>query len=266
MKPILAVLLLSSFALAQPSQEIIRKQLEYTRAHYTKYDYRIPMRDGVKLFTSVYAPKDKSQRYPILMQRTPYSVASVRRRQLPDRAGPVGAVHQGGLHLRLPGRARTLSLRGAIHRRAVHKTQLAGANDTDESTDTYDTIDWLVKNVPNNNGKVGIWGISYPGFYAAFSLIHSHPALKAVSPQAPMGDVGNGDDAYHNGAFFLAANFGFYSSFKPRKANRRARKRQPSRSTSAPRTRTTFYLRMGPLRNANERYLKNENVYLDGHA
>ena len=99
---------------------------------------------------------------------------------------------------------------------AVHKTHLHGPTDTDESTDTYDTIDWLVKNVPDNNGRVGMWGISYPGFYAAYGLINSHPALKAVSPQAPMGDVGNGDDAYHNGAFYLAANFGFYSSFKPR--------------------------------------------------
>ena len=97
-----------------------------------------------------------------------------------------------------------------------HKTHFSGPTDTDESTDTYDTIDWLIKHVPNNNGKVGQWGISYPGFYTALGLINAHPALKAVSPQAPMGDVGNGDDAYHNGAFYLAANFGFYTSFKPR--------------------------------------------------
>ena len=110
-----------------------------------------------------------------------------------------------------------------------HKTHFSGPKDFDESTDTYDTIDWLVKNVPNNNGKVGIWGISYPGFYAAFSLINSHPALKAVSPQAPMGDVGNGDDAYHNGAFYLAANFGFYTSFKPRDRAGAAAARRPIR-------------------------------------
>jgi hypothetical protein len=92
-----------------------------------------------------------------------------------------------------------------------HKTHYDGPKDTDESTDTYDTVDWLVKNIPNNNGRVGMWGISYPGFFAAHGLMDSHPALKAVSPQAPMGDVGNGDDGYHNGAFHLAANFRFYS-------------------------------------------------------
>ena len=236
MKPILAVLLLSSFALAQPSQEIIRKQLEYTRAHYTKYDYRIPMRDGVKLFTSVYAPKDRSQSYPILMERTPYSVSPYGVDNYRPVPGPSEAfTKEGFIFVYQDVRGRYLS-EGQFIDVPVHKTRLAGPNDTDESTDTYDTIEWLVKNVPNNNGKVGIWGISYPGFYAAFSLIHSHPALKAVSPQAPMGDVGNGDDAYHNGAFFLAANFGFYSSFKPRErrtgapqAERPVRLRHPRR-------------------------------------
>ena len=142
-----------------------------------------------------------------------------------------------------------------------HKTQFNGPKDTDESTDTYDTIDWLVKNVPNNNGKVGIWGISYPGFYAAYGLIDAHPALKAVSPQAPMGDVGNGDDAYHNGAFYLAANFGFYTSFKPRGADpERPPHAQPRFDFGTP-DQYDFYLRMGPLANANEKYLKNENPY-----
>ena len=97
-----------------------------------------------------------------------------------------------------------------------------------ESTDTYDTIDWLVKHVPNNNGKVGTWGISYPGFFAAFGMIDAHPALKAASPQAPVGDSADGDDVFHNGAFFLAANFGFYTAFKPRLAG-------PSRPERGPR-------------------------------
>ena len=132
----------------------------------------------------------------------------------------------------------------------------------DESTDTYDTIDWLVKNVPNNNGKVGMWGISYPGFFAAHGLINSHPALKAVSPQAPMGDVGNGDDSYHNGAFHLAANFRFYSGFMPRKPD----PERPQRTVPFdPGTFDAydFFLRMGPIANANEKYLKHKNVYWD---
>jgi uncharacterized protein len=141
-----------------------------------------------------------------------------------------------------------------------HKSHLDGPKDADDSTDTYDAVEWLIKNIPNNNGKVGIWGISYNGFYATHSLINAHPALKAVSPQAPMGDVGDGDDAYHNGAFHLAANFGFYSSFKPRNGDPE-RPRASLPFDYGTRDAYDFYLRMGPLANANERYLKNENVY-----
>src|SRR6476620_6945570 len=92
------------------------------------------------------------------------------------------------------------------------------SKDVDDSSDMYDTIEFLLKHVPNNNGKVGIWGISYPGFYTSASIIDSHPALKAASPQAPMTNLFMGDDAYHGGAFMLAANFGFYASFKPQES------------------------------------------------
>jgi uncharacterized protein len=253
----------SAAIIAQPpptAQEIARKQLEYTRAHYTKYDYRIPMRDGIKLFTTVYAPKDTSQTYPMIMQRTPYSVAPYGIDNYRAVVGPSELfTKEGFIAVYQDVRGRYLS-EGTFIDMPAHKTHLNGPKDTDESSDTYDTIDWLVKNVPNNNGNVGIWGISYPGFYSVFSLMNSHPALKAVSPQAPMGDVGNGDDAYHNGAFFLAANFGFYTSFKPRDGD-------PSRPQEAvpfdfggP-DEYEFYLRMGPLANSNERYLKNTNPY-----
>jgi hypothetical protein len=134
------------------------------------------------------------------------------------------------------------------------------AKDVDESTDTYDTIDWLIKNVPNNNGRVGIWGISYPGFYAAFGMIDAHPALKAASPQAPVGDVADGDDAFHNGAFFLAANFGFYSVFKPR-PDGPARPDRRARFDFGTPDAYDFFLRMGPLSNSNAKYFKNENPY-----
>ena len=97
-----------------------------------------------------------------------------------------------------------------------HRAVKSGPKDVDESTDTYDTIDWLIKNIPNNNGRVGLYGMSYPGFYAAAGIIDAHPALKAASPQAPIADLFMGDDSYHNGAFMLAANFGFYSGFYPR--------------------------------------------------
>src|ERR1700683_5310540 len=256
------VLVCGPALLAQPSPDQRKQQLEYTRAHYTKFDYRIPMRDGVKLFTSVYVPKDTSQPYPMLMQRTPYSVAPYGIDNYRPVPGPSDVfTKEGFIFVYQDVRGRYLS-EGTFIDIPPHKTHYDGPKDTDESTDTYDTIEWLVKNVPNNNGRVGIWGISYPGFFAAHSLMDSHPALKAVSPQAPMGDVGNGDDGYHNGAFHLAANFRFYSSFVPRKPD--PERPQPSLQFD-PGTMDAydFFLRMGPLSNANEKYLKHANVYWD---
>jgi putative CocE/NonD family hydrolase len=250
----------SALVAQPPSSDQRKQQLEYTRAHYTKFDYRIPMRDGVKLFTSVYVPKDISQPYPMLMQRTPYSVAPYGIDNYRPVPGPSEVfTKEGFIFVYQDVRGRYLS-EGTFIDIPPHKTHFDGPHDTDESTDTYDTIDWLVKNVPNNNGKVGIWGISYPGFYAAFSLIDSHPALKAVSPQAPMGDVGNGDDAFHNGAFYLAANFGFYASFKPRGEQPERPKGSVPFDFGTPDA-YDFYLRMGPLSNSNEKYLKNANPY-----
>ena len=256
-----ALLLFAAVLAAQTPPDKTKEQAEYTRSHYTKFDYRIPMRDGVKLFTTVYAPKDAAQQYPIIMQRTPYSVAPYGIDNYRTSVGPSDLFSKEGfIFAYQDARGRYLS-EGPFIDVPAHKP-MSGAKATDESTDTYDTIDWLVKNVANNNGRVGIWGISYPGFYAAFSLIDSHPALKAVSPQAPMGDVGNGDDSYHNGAFFLAANFGFYSSFKPR-GNEPARPKRQLPFEFGTADSYDFYLQMGPLANANERYLKNENVYWD---
>jgi len=257
----LALSLCASAVLVFAQQADLRKQqLEYTRAHYTKYDYRIPMRDGVKLFTSVYAPKDSSQSYPFMLERTPYSVGPYGIDNYRSTLGPSDLfTKEGFIFVYQDVRGRYLS-EGAFVDIPPHKTHFQGPKDTDESTDTYDTIDWLVKNVPNNNGKAGMWGISYPGFYAAFSLIDSHPALKAVSPQAPMGDVGNGDDAFHNGAFYLAANFGFYTSFKPRGEEPERPQRSMPFEFGTPDA-YDFYLRMGPLSNSNEMYLKNANPY-----
>jgi uncharacterized protein len=257
---LLFALLLRAQTPTPTPEEIARKQLEYTRAHYTKYDYRIPMRDGAKLFTSVYVPKDDSKKYPILMQRTPYSVAPYGINNYPTRLGPSDLfTKEGFIFVYQDVRGRYLS-EGTFVDVAVHKIHLAGPTDPDESTDTYDTVDWLVKNIPGNNGRVGMWGISYPGFYAAYGLMNSHPALKAVSPQAPMGDVGNGDDAYHNGAFYLAANFGFYVGFKPRGVEPERPPRTVPFDFGTP-DQYDFYLRMGPLSNANEKYLKNQNSY-----
>ncbi len=248
---------------AAPSPtDVTRTQLAYTLAHYTKSEYRIPMRDGARLFAAVYAPKDETQAYPILLMRTPYSVAPYGADNYKPQVGPsFAAEKEGFIFVYEDVRGRYMS-EGTFVDVRPHKTHYDGPTDTDESTDTYDTIDWLVKHVPHNNGKVGMWGISYPGFFAAHGLIDSHPALKAVSPQAPMGDVGNGDDGYHNGAFHLAANFRFYSGFRPRKGD--ADRPQPALGVE-PGTMDAydFFLRMGPISNANEKYLKHESVFWD---
>jgi putative CocE/NonD family hydrolase len=185
------------------------------KEHYTKYEYRIAMRDGVHLFTSVYVPKDGSHPYPFLIDRTPYSVQPYGVDQYPKQLGPSPDFDKAGyIFVFQDVRGRYMS-EGNFAEMRPHVDDKKSNKDVDDSSDLYDTIDWLLSNVPNNNGNAGIWGISYNGFFASASIIDSHPALKAASPQAPMTDLFMGDDAYHGGAFMLAANFGFYSVFKP---------------------------------------------------
>src|SRR5260370_19163681 len=204
-------------ACAQEADEDAKSRAEI-RARYTKYEFRIPMRDGAKLFTAVYVPKDASpaRTYPFLMERTPYSIAPYGTDNYPKHLGPAPSfVADGFIFVYQDVRGRFQS-DGTWQEMTPHKDVKKAPQDVDESTDTYDTIDWLLKNVPNNNGKVGTYGISYPGFYVAAGMPDTHPALKACSPQAPVTDLYMGDDAYHNGAFMLEANFGFYAIFKPR--------------------------------------------------
>src|SRR5712692_9228881 len=188
---------------------------DYVKAHYTKYEYRVPMRDGKKLFTSVYVPKDSSQPYPILIDRTPYSVGPYGEDQYKKQIGPSDEFEKAGYIIVYQDvRGRYMS-EGDFLEMRPHVDVKKSSKDVDDSSDMYDTIEFLLKHVSNNNGKVGIWGISYPGFYTSASIIDSHPALKAASPQAPMTDLFFNDDGYHGGAFMLAANHGFYVNFKP---------------------------------------------------
>src|SRR5947209_9762313 len=229
------------------------------KAHYTKYEYPIPMRDGKKLFTSVYVPKDASHSYPFLMMRTPYSLRPYGVDQYPERLGPSPKFAQEGyIFVYQDVRGRNLS-EGQFIEMRPHIDHKTSATDVDESTDTYDTIEWLLKHVPNHNGKAGIWGISYPGYNTSASIIDSHPALKAASPQAPMTDLFMGDDAYHGGAFMLGANFGFYTFFKPQSET------APPPKAVVPFDHKTqsaydFFLDMGSLANASERYFKSESL------
>lgn len=182
------------------------------KTHYTKYEYRIPMRDGVRLFTAVYAPKEKSHSYPFLITRTPFGVAPYGTDAYPPRLGPAEAFDRAGYIFVFQDVRGRYQSEGQFTDMRPHIDH-PGPGETDESTDMHDTVDWLLKNIPGNNGNVGIWGLSYAGFYASASIIDSHPAIKAASPQAPIADLYRGDDAYHNGAFMLAANFLLYSSF-----------------------------------------------------
>jgi uncharacterized protein len=224
------------------------------KAAYTKHEYQVPMRDGVKLFTSVYAPKDTSQKYPILLIRTPYSVAPYGADEYKTRVGPSPLFEQEGyIFVYQDVRGRWMS-EGTFMDVRPHNPKKSGPADIDESSDTYDTIDWLIKNIPNHNGRVGMWGISYPGFYAAMGLMEAHPALKAVSPQAPIADWFIGDDFHHNGALWLPHAFNFFSGFgQPR----------PRPTTEGPKPFVhgtpdgyKFFLEMGPLTNADKKYYK----------
>ena len=149
--------------------------LEYIKAHYTKYEYMVPMRDGKKLFTSVYVPKDASGKYPIMFDRTPYSVAPYGIDNFKASLGPSEKFARDGfIFVYQDVRGRYMS-EGKFEDVRPVKWTYSGSTDVDDATDTYDAIDWLVKNVPHNNGHVGMWGISYPGGYAEVGLINSHP-------------------------------------------------------------------------------------------
>ena len=183
------------------------------KAHYLKHEFHIPMRDGVKLFTTVYTPRETAHPYPFLMTRTCYSVAPYGEDKYPPQIGPSRSFMESGyIFVDQDVRGRFGS-EGSWQEVTPHIDHPTGIQH-DESTDMSDTVDWLLKNVPNNNGRVGILGISYPGFYVSASIIDSHPAIKAASPQAPVTDLYNNDDAYHNGALMLEAN-DFYLSFRP---------------------------------------------------
>jgi putative CocE/NonD family hydrolase len=189
--------------------------VDLVRSAYTKYEYQVPMRDGARLFTAVYVPKDASKTYPFLLIRTPYNVAPYGVDQYPPRLGPSEHFQKEGfIFVYQDARGRYQS--EGEFQQVRPFVPAKGPKDVDESTDTFDTIEWLLTHVANHNGRVGMSGISQPGFHVAASIINAHPALKAASPQAPTADYYMGDDVYHNGAFMLGANFGFYSSFVAR--------------------------------------------------
>ncbi len=241
--------------------------MQYIRENYSKYEYKIPMRDGIKLFTAVYIPKEvmEGKKYPILMERTPYDCAPYGEDQFPTNLGPSPLfAREKFIFVYQDVRGRYMSegdFTIARPQKPIKKT----SQDTDESTDAYDTIDWLIKNIPGNTGKVGIWGISQPGFFATAAMIDAHPALVAVSPQAPVTDYYLGDDVYHNGAFMLAARFNMYQGFRPRGDEPTPPVPTLPFDFGTP-DGYDFYLSLGTLANADERYFKNMQPYWNMNA
>lgn len=244
------------------SRELIapsKSSPEYIRQYYEKKEVYIPMRDGIRLFTSIYSPRDKSQVYPILMMRTPYN------------SEPGGeenynfflSLHsdyldEGYIMVYQDVRGTYMSEGEFMDVRPFNPDKKTNT-DTDENSDTWDAIQWLVHNVPNNNGRVGIHGISYPGFYATMSLMDAHPALKAVSPQAPVTDWFIGDDDHHNGAFFIMDVFNFVYSFsQPRPEPTRNGKPgfdYPGQDNY------NFFLEQGTVSNITKKYFGDSIIY-----
>ena len=227
----------------------------YIRENYTKIERRIPMRDGVKLFTSIYIPKDRSRKYPLMLNRTPYSVAPYGEGKLKTFIGSSPLfIREGFIFVYQDVRGRYMS-EGEFLDVRPHNPRKKG-KEIDESSDTYDTVDWLIRNLPENNGNVGVWGISYPGFYSSMAALSNHPAVKAVSPQAPVTNWFLGDDFHHNGAFFVMDALSFYSSFG------KARPKPTMESLPGITYNTSdaygYYLGIGPLANVNKTILKNE--------
>lgn len=235
------------------SESAYGQSMDALKKKYDKQEVYITMRDGVRLFTSIYTPKSKSETHPILLNRTPYNI---------EPGGVASFNYFTLLYSRYTDddyimvfqdvRGKYMSegefedIRPIIPEKKSNK-------DIDESTDTWDTVDWLVKNIKNNNGNVGIFGISYPGFYSTMGLINAHPAVKAVSPQAPVTAWFLGDDFHHNGAFFLLDCFSFYySNGMPHHSP--TRRGFPSFRWPVPDS-YAFFLSLGADKNISQRYL-----------
>jgi len=231
------------------AQNSVVSDTSWIRNNYQKAEKTIAMRDGVKLYTVIYAPKDTTQVYPILMQRTPYSAGPYGENNYRRRLGPnTSLMREKYIFVYQDARGRYKS-EGNFREMTPAIANKKSNKDVDESSDTYDTIEWLLKNT-KNNGKAGIYGISFPGYYSSAALPDAHPALKAVSPQAPMSDEFIGDDCYHNGAFFLMDNFGFYNGFDGAKsANGESYERFFKTTPSG--DAYQYFLDFGPLKKAN---------------
>ncbi len=222
------------------------------KVNYDKTEYMVTMRDGIKLYTQVYTPKDKTEKYPILLFRTPYSVRYYGSNHFRQVLGPNEAYAKEGFIFVYQDVRGKFKSEGEFIVMKPHKTVKRGPADVDESSDTFDTIEWLLQTIPNHNGRVGQWGISYPGWQTVMGMIDAHPALKASSPQASPSDMWIGDDFHHNGAFRLMYTFGWLSN------NARVRAGQSEQAAARFQYGTPdgylFFLELGPISNVDKFY------------
>jgi len=235
----------------------------FIRDNFTKKEVQIPMRDGIRLFTTIYAPKNADQKYPILLNRTPYSCNPYGKDAFRTGFQNMELARAGYIFVFQDVRGRYMSEGDFVDVRPFNPEKKA-KTDVDEASDTYDAVEWLLKNVPNNNGRVGVYGISYPGFYATMSILAEHPAIKAVSPQAPVTDWFLGDDFHHNGALCLMDAFGFYYAAGfglPRKGPETSHGR-PFKGWNTP-DNYNFYLKMGALPNYKAKFIRDSVPFWD---
>lgn len=221
----------------------------WVKQNYTKKEYQVEMRDGVKLFTAVYAPKNTTEKHPFLMVRTPYSCAPYGEDKIQSRIYDTHwkeYLKEGYIFVFQDVRGRWMSEGEFVDVRPFNPNK-KNKTDIDEASDTYDIAEWLVKHIANNNGNIGVFGISYPGFYSTMAALSGHPAIKAVSPQAPVTDWFMGDDFHHNGVFMLNDAYNFYSGFgqprpKPTKVG-------PNEVNYYTKDNYKFYLETGAIKN-----------------
>jgi len=247
---ILLALVCSGAAFAQNVDSL------YMRTHYDLTEVQIPMRDGIKLFAVVYTPKDQSQKHPILLNRTCYNASNYSNYKTGGYPSPY-LIKDKYILVYQDVRGRYMS-EGTFDnmRPNIPGNDRKNKKDIDESSDTWDTIDWLVKNLKNNNGRVGMYGISYPGFYTAAAIPDAHPALKASSPQAPISDFWF-DDFHHNGAYLQSytAAFAVFGYQKEGQTKQDWFMDKIMRFyKDAPKDGYDFNLDIGPLKNVTEKY------------
>ncbi len=254
------------FVLCFVSTVIYAQQGFDARDHYSKKEVMIPMRDGVKLFTQIYTPNDQSQQYPFMFFSTPYGIHFYGTKMNRLTLGPNELYTEEGFIFVYQDARGKFKSEGEFVVMRPHISEKKGPQDTDESSDIYDTIEWLLQNIPNNNGRVGQWGISYPGFQTVMGMIDAHPAMRASSPQASPSDMWIGDDFHHNGAFRLMYTFGWLSGNAAVRSNP-SENRGSARFDYGTPDGYKFFMDLGPLSNVDKKYFFNRvptwNEYME---